>query len=175
MVLIAGMGVGFWLVVDEVKDMLSGICVVGPLPYGRWDFAAATCVGFGLGGLSAIGPPLLLSQRPRKPWDVGRTLWFTYGSAVWILWVPLVAVRLSGGNPLRSLASGDIFLCVLPMMSTFLGPALIAGGWLRRARRHRMLRSWHEFTGLLLGGSWGCLGLYFLMLFLWDDILVLSR
>jgi hypothetical protein len=55
-------------------------------------------------------------------------------------------------------------------MALYVVAALAAGGWLRRSRRRRLRRSWHERFGLALGLFWACTGLYVLALLYAEDL-----
>ena len=77
--LIAGIAVGFWLF-----GMMPG----GPGPGWAWYSAL---IGV-LGGMSIVGPPLLLWERRRRRgrWGPGELLWFSTGTSAWLLWPPVV-------------------------------------------------------------------------------------
>ena len=148
MILIVGVAVGLWLVTKDVTNSGSGanawLCVV---------------VGV-LGGLSAIGPLLLLLElRERRiRWGAGRVLWFALGMASWLLWPPLIYHRAWGSRGL-TVATGEVWVCTTPLMAIYVMFAMLAGGWIKRASRRRQ-RSWREQFGLLLGIAWACTGSY---------------
>ena len=82
MLLIAGAAVGLWLALDELRRGDSN--EFGDSPLERWVLG----VVFVLGGLSLVGPPLLLLTARRRYWGAGRFLWFTQGTSAWLLWPP---------------------------------------------------------------------------------------
>ena len=159
MLLIAGAAVGLWLVIVEGKDANGD--------EGAWLFYLV----FLLGGLSTIGPPLLLWERYRRPgsgprprFRAGEFLWFCQGTATWLLWPPVIFHRVQArGGPEPRVLSSVCFFYGTPLMAIYVTIALIAGGWLRRPRRGaRARRSWTETFGLILGLIWACTGLYML-------------
>jgi hypothetical protein len=164
MSLIAGVALGLWLIGDEfrAKWQASG---------GFDDQAGAwlLLLIFVLGGLSLVGPPLLLLTARRRPWGAGRFLWFVQGTAAWLLWPPLVYHRIRGST--ENSISGTCFFYGTPLMAVYVTLALLAGGHLRRARRRLIFRSWQETLGLLLGLAWACTGLYLISLFYREDFL----
>jgi hypothetical protein len=161
-VLIAGLGIGFWLAI--------GIHGKGrPESAEQW----LAVVVFVLGGLSLVGPPLLLRERRRRRarFRAGEILWFCQGSAAWLLWPPVVVrhVHAKPGDP-----AGMAAVCYVygtPLMALYVTIALLAGGWLplRRQRRRRQ-RSFTETFGLILGLAWACTGLYVLGLIYKSDL-----
>jgi hypothetical protein len=165
MLLIAGASVGIWLVADQfppnwqagrdaeaqIRNWVSGLV-------------------FLLGGLSLVGPPLLLWTARRRHWGAGRFLWFTQGTAAWLLWPPVIYHRVSGGTPDEPM-SGICFFFGTPVMAVHVTLTLLAGGYFRRSRRRRLRRSWQETFGLLLGLAWACTGLYLISLFYRQDFL----
>jgi hypothetical protein len=56
-----------------------------------------------------------------------------------------------------------------PPMALYVTLGLLAGGHLRRSRRQRLVRSWQENFGLVLGLMWACTGLYVISLFYRQD------
>lgn len=160
MLLVAGVGVGLWLILDELRD-IRGF----PQP----DKLLLALV-MTLGGLSVVGPPILLLGRrgDRGRWGAGRLLWFSTGMAAWLLWPPVVFRRARSGQ-FDSTTSAVCFAYGTPLMALYLTLALLAGGWLGRRGRRRSRRTWRESFGLLLGLAWACTGLYVLYLLYSED------
>jgi hypothetical protein len=152
MLLVAGAAVGLWIITG-----LTG----GPMTEGvDWIFFLV----FVLGGLSMIGPPLLLWERRRRRSRLrpGEMFWFCQGMASWLLWPPVVIRDIQGKGTSTGMATVCYFYGT-PLMALYVTIALLAGGWLRRPRRRRRARrSWTETFGLLLGLVWACTGLYVL-------------
>jgi hypothetical protein len=165
MLLIAGVALGFWLIVDDLQD--PDLNADSEHHFGRWDYIASLVVVFVLGGLAIVGPPLLLLRRTRRPWGPGRILWFAQGIAAWLLWPPVLYHRVVHGMTFDDTASGMCYFYGTPLMAIYMTSALLAGGHLRRRKRHR---SWEETFGLFLGLAWACTGLYFLALFYRNDL-----
>lgn len=162
MALIAGLAVGLWLVLADVK------ADDGPV-MGRFSDVGLLIVVFVLGGLSLVGPVLLLAERGRgRPWGPGKLLWFSTGMAAWLMWPPIVYARL-GDRKLGDTMTAPCFAYGTPLMALYVTLALLAGGWLRRSRRRRR-RLARERLGLLLGLLWACTGLYVLYLLYATDI-----
>jgi hypothetical protein len=164
MLLIAGAALGIWLIAAEFRSSWQA------------DNSAearirnsVNGVVFLLGGLSLVGPPLLLWTARKRHWGAGRFLWFTQGTAAWLLWPPIIYHRVSGGNP--EPISGTCFFFGTPLMAVYVTLTLVAGGYFRRSRRRRMRRSWQETFGLLLGLAWACTGLYLISVFYRQDFL----
>src|SRR4051794_7311071 len=84
MLLIAGVALGLSLVVDDLRSPNLG--ADAEPHFGRWDYIVSLVTVFVLGGLSFVGPPLLLLHRTRRPWGPGRILWFAQGAASWLQW-----------------------------------------------------------------------------------------
>ncbi|MFI5459812.1 MAG: hypothetical protein ACHRXM_30690 [Isosphaerales bacterium] len=168
MLLIAGAALGLWLVLRELRAAQN--------PQGNWlAFQGSPWLlgfVFVLGGLSLIGVPLLLMTARRQPWGAGRILWFSSGSAAWLLWPPVAYHRVLGtvGGPGPRVMSGVCFFYGTPLMAVYVSLALLAGGSFRRSRRRRLRRSWQETFGLVLGLLWACTGFYFITLFYRSDI-----
>jgi uncharacterized membrane protein len=150
--LIAGIAVGFWLWIaaDEPAEP----------PWYPWLMAV-------LGGMSVVGPPILLWERRRRRsrWGPGEVLWFSSGISAWLLWPPIIAGRVrpqAGPGPGGTAAT--CFAYGTPLMALYVGSALLFGGWIRRKGRSRRRRlSWRERFGLILGIAWamtGCYALY---------------
>ncbi len=112
MLLIAGVAFGLWLVV-------SGD---GPEGENRW----LVVLEFVLGGLSLVGPPLLLWTAKRRPWGAGRFLWFAHGTAAWLLWPPVVYMRTRGVTANSTTAA--CFFYGTPLMAVHVTVTLLAGG-----------------------------------------------
>src|SRR5437867_3540446 len=76
MILVAGVALAAWLVAPEARLPSSG----SNEPEG-WVFVLVFLVG----GLSVVGPPLLLAElrRRRRRWGAGKVLWFSQGMASW--------------------------------------------------------------------------------------------
>jgi hypothetical protein len=66
--------------------------------------------------------------------------------------------------------SGACYYYGTPLMAVYVTLALLAGGRLKRSRRRRILRSWQETFGLLLGLAWACTGLYLIALIYRNDL-----
>lgn len=154
--LVAGLAVGFWLFLPSLRQ---------DEPVGVGELDDLTLIGSSavLGGLSVVGPVLLLLKRRREPlpWGAGKTLWFSAGTAAWLLWPPVIVKRLTEPN-INQAGTAICFAYGTPLMALYVVIALLAGGHLRRGRRRRIRRSWTETFGLLLGLAWACTGLYIL-------------
>ncbi|QDV36628.1 hypothetical protein [Tautonia plasticadhaerens] len=164
MLLIAGVGVGLAVMIP-----LDG---PGAEEWNEWVFVLAGGV---LGGASFVGVPLLIRERwrrPRRRFGPGQVIWFSQGTAAWLLWPPIVVGSISvnrGRNPpiVDPSAPQICFAYGTPLMAVYLTVALLAGGWWRpRVRRRGGRRPrpvpWTERFGLLLGMGWAVLGLYVL-------------
>jgi hypothetical protein len=162
MLLIAGAAIGLWLVLRQLRS--AETAVGNPEPWFQG-------LVFVLGGVSLIGVPVLLFTARRRPWGAGRILWFSSGTAAWLLWPPVLYHRVLGTpqSPAAETTSGVCFLYGTPLMAVYVTCALLAGGFFRRARRRRMRRSWQEAFGLMLGLCWACTGLYLITRFYIDD------
>ena len=162
MLLVVGVAIGIWLVGEDLKELLSG----GTNRIPRWGFGwldswMAIVAGSLLGGISLIGPPLLLLRGRRRPWGPGRILWFTYGTATWVFWAPVVYLKAIDDNRSHSTRADEQIVLALPAVtSLFTMPAMVASGALGRSRRRRLFRSWQERFGVILGAGWTCMGLY---------------
>lgn len=157
MAMIAGLAVGLWLVVPDLRSPNQG----GITPLADLILIVAVAV---LGGLAVVGPPLLLweRRRNRRPWAAGRLLWFATGTSAWLLWPPVITKRLDGSGFGNS-ETGVCFAYGTPLMALYVVASLLAGRHLSRGRRRRIRRSWRETFGLLLGLAWACTGLYLLV------------
>lgn len=163
MALIAGLAVGLWLIASDID---------APPRMGDLEDDWLKAVVVILGGLSLVGPPLLLLERCRRrggAWGPGKFLWFAQGMASWLLWPPIVYRRLDGGK-FGDSSAAICFAYGTPLMAIYVTAALLAGGWLRKKRRRRFAqRSWRERFGLVLGLAWACTGLYILCLLYSED------
>jgi hypothetical protein len=161
MAMVAGLALGMWMVVADFTRQAPG----REKPLFMLGMAGL------LGGLALVGVPLLLFERrrDRRPWGAGKLLWFSSGTAAWLLWPPVVVRRLKGGE-FSDTETGMCFAWGTPLMALYVTAALLAGGWLGRRRRRRLRRSWREVFGLLLGLVWACTGLYTLYLLYEDDL-----
>lgn len=156
LLLIAGGAFGLWLVLDFARDRPAGG------PHGDPDWWLLVLV-YVLGGITAVGPPLILFSGPRRPWLAGRFIWFTQGTAAWLLWPPVLYTRIVVGS-----AKGQSSICYFygtPLMAVYVTVALLFGGGFRRSRRRRIWRSWQEAFGILLGMLWAIVGWFFIGLF----------
>jgi hypothetical protein len=166
MLLVAGAAMGLWLVSDDLRRLVfQETRSQDDLSFGSWDAVVTLAVVFILGGLSLVGPPLLLLKSRGRPWGAGRLLWFAHGTASWLLWPPIIYRRMADGNAVSGSVSGLCYYYGTPLMAVYVTFALLAGGRLRRSRRRRILRSWQETFGLLLGLAWACTGLYLIAVF----------
>ena len=156
MALIAGLALGVWLGLADLRHGISG---------DRADELALLAVACLLGGLSIVGPPLLLMElaRGRRPWREGKLLWFSLGMSEWLLWSPLIVARTQGKSMTDSAAS-VCFAYGTPLMAIYVTAGLLTGGWLRKSHRRRWKRSWREQFGLVLALAWACTGCYVLYL-----------
>ena len=153
MALIVGCGIGFWM----IKISVGG------------SRAILEMAAFLAGGLSLVGPPLILwdRRRRRRSFGAGRFLWFSTGMASWLLWPPIIYTR-ARAIPAQS-ETAPCYLYGTPLMALYVVLTLLAGGWFRKKRRRAIRLSWYEQFGLLLGLAWACLGVYFLSIFYSDD------
>jgi hypothetical protein len=157
LLLVAGVAVGLWLFADGIRSTQAG------------EERAAGFVVAVLGGLSVVGPPLLLWRRHRlrARLRLGEVLWFCQGTASWLLWPPIVAHRIRGGPDGGSMAAICYFYGT-PLMAVYVTTSLLAGGWIRPRRGRR--RPWRESFGLLLALAWACTGLYILSIIYREDL-----
>jgi hypothetical protein len=167
MLLIAGVALGLSMIADELRS--PNLNPNAEPHFGAWDFIASLVAVFVLGGLSFVGPPLLLLRRTRRPWGPGRILWFAQGTASWLLWPPVLYHRAVHGGRLGETTSAVCYFYGTPLMAIYMTSALLAGGHLRRGKRRLHDRSWEEKFGLFLGMAWACTGLYFLACFYRND------
>jgi hypothetical protein len=153
MALVAGAGVGLWLVGPDLREP----------PEHLLDQVVLAIVGV-LGGISLLGPLILAAEllaRRRRPFGPGEVIWFSQGMASWLLWPPVIYSR-SNGQKFSDTLSGPCYYYGTPLMAIYVTSALLAGGWIRPRRRRRAPRSWRERCGLLLGLAWACTGFYVL-------------
>jgi hypothetical protein len=162
MLMVAGVALGIWLILDDFRTEIRREETNPRIE------AVLLLIVFVLGGVSLVGPPLLLWTARRRPWAAGRILWFAHGTAAWLLWPPVVYVRTVGS--VQKSTSAACFFYGTPLMAVYVTLALLAGGHLRRSRRRRMYRSWQETFGLLLGLLWACTGLYLISTFYRNDV-----
>jgi hypothetical protein len=162
MLLIAGIALGLWLIGLRTRPRAQ----LG-LNHEQWFLLV---VGV-LGGLALVGVPLLLVERRslRRHWGPGRLLWFSTGTATWLMWPPIVFKRVVRGEGIDQSLTGACYAYGTPMMALYMTLALVAGGWLRRRRTRRARRSWRERFGVYLGLAWACTGLYVLYLLYAED------
>lgn len=171
--LIAGLAVGLWLLLDDLRRMFTGASPSGP-HLGPWDFGAFLVALAILGGLSIVGPPLLLGRRlgpgarSRRPWGPGEFLWFSQGTACWLLWPPIVHARLRG-QEFGEASTAPCYAYGTPLMAVFVAITLLADGRFGRRRRRRR-RTWRESFGLILGLAWACTGLYLLAILYYQHL-----
>ncbi len=173
MVLVAGAGLGLWIVTADLRLIGVSPAEIGFDPHlTTWDAAGFLIVVGVLGGLSFVGVPLLLKRSHRRSsprlWGPGRVLWFASGSASWLLWPPVIARRVGGGRILGDGVTGTCWAYGTPLMAVYVTASLLAGGWLRQGRRHRRRARplpWVDRFGLVLGLLWAATGLYVLGLF----------
>jgi hypothetical protein len=98
-------------------------------------------------------------------------LWFCQGTASWLLWPPVVILRMQGKGADRMMAPICYFYGT-PLMALYVAITLLAGGWLRRPRPgQRSRRPWTETFGLILALVWACTGLYLLAFIYRSDLL----
>jgi hypothetical protein len=177
--LVVGLACGLWLVSHDIRSSLNAAkpeFEPGMLTerWRRWEQLGLTLVIGVLGGLSVVGPPLLLWSRlkDRMTWGDGRFFWFVQGTASWLLWPPLIGRRFMNTSELSigDSMSGVCYFYGTPLMALYVTLALLTGGRLRRSRRRRMKRSWQERFGLLLGLAWACTGLYVLSVIYRNDL-----
>lgn len=156
MVLIAASGLGFWLALPNLRENQALTAL-------DWLEAAWTLSVGVLGGLSLVGPPLLLweSRRARRRWGPGKLHWFIQGTSSWLMWPPVLYHRFlatpQGMGPREGITQVCYFYGT-PMMGLYVLIALIAGGRLRRVARRRLGPSWRERFGLAMGALWAIIG-----------------
>ena len=162
MLLIAGAALGFWLALNVIKDP-GGADGPGTDQFSTWVFglcvSARGAVGY-RAPAPATGRPVKDHgvqadssglSRGRRRGCCGRRR-STTGSHQ-------PAIPMSAMCFLLRYASHGLYVTL----------GLLAGGHLKRSRRHRMRCSWQETFGLLLGLAWACTGLYIISLFYRQD------
>jgi hypothetical protein len=158
MALIAAGAFGFWMFLPVLRQEAPYRTFV------EWlNFAWIISVGV-LGGLSLVGPPLLLweSKKTRRRWGPGKYHWFVQGTATWLMWPPVLYHRTLGppGGARHQDSMNEIcYFYGTPMMGLYVLVALLAGGRLRRLARRRLGPSWRERFGLVMGLLWALVGL----------------
>jgi hypothetical protein len=157
LLLVVGIAVGLWLFADGIRSTPAGE-----------DRAAGIVVAV-LGGLSVVGPPLLLWRRHRlrARLRLGELLWLCHGTASWLLWPPIIAHRIQG-RPAGDTMAAICYFYGTPLMAVYVTTSLLAGGWIRPRRGRR--RPWRESFGLLLALAWACTGLYILSIIYRKDL-----
>jgi hypothetical protein len=168
MLMIAGAALGFWLIVNDLRRIYGTNPNQQGVAFGGADDSVMLVVVYTLGGVSLVGVPLLLWRTRAHRWGAGRLLWFTQGTASWLLWPPIVYRRAVEGSLQHSI-SAICFLYGTPIMAVYVTLTLLAGGYFSRSARRRMARSWQEIVGLVLGLLWACTGLYLLSLYYRND------
>jgi hypothetical protein len=103
MLQIAGVALGLWLVIPWLRARA--------VEAGRQPDVHEWLLGlvFVLGGISLLGPPLLLVTARNLRWAAGRLLWSAYGTAVWVLWPPMVYKRIHTGGMFYSIGMSYSF------------------------------------------------------------------
>lgn len=172
MVLIAVGSLGFWLVLPELREQMNR---PAGTPFrlsldGALQLAWAASVGI-LGGLSLMGPPLLLreSRRQRRRWGPGKFLWFVLGTASWLMWPPMIFARPRPALP----TGGATRICYFygtPLMALYVVTALFVGGRFRRSLRRRYGAGWSERFGVVTGLIWALIGVGVLISLYIQDI-----
>jgi hypothetical protein len=165
MLMCAGATLGFWLVTPDLRDPRRG-----PFGFGYWDEAISLGSAYGLGGLSFLGPPLLLWRVRGRPWGPGRMLWFACGLATWIFWPSYIFARANWGATLLANYCAQLFFTATPLIAILILSSFWAGGWFYSTRRRRLRLSWQETFGIVLGVAWSCLGLHRLAWLYYTDI-----
>jgi hypothetical protein len=155
MLMVAAAALGFWPVNDDLR-----VPIPGPFGFGFWDEAIALGLAFMLGGLSLLGPPLLLLRRQRRPWGAGRMVWFACGVATGLICTPYYWSHSFWDWTLLRSQSAQYFFVTTPLIAIAVFSSFLAGGWLRRPRLSRLCSSWQETFGILLGLAWACLGIH---------------
>src|SRR5262245_23980472 len=118
MLLIAGTALGLALIADDLRRLISpGSDGPPDLWFGKWDEVISVVIVFSLGGLSLIGPPLLLLTARRRAWGAGRLLWFAQGTASWLLWPPFVYRKVMYSSPQSESISGVCYYYGTPLMA----------------------------------------------------------
>ncbi len=160
MILVAGFALAAWLVAPEAR------APSGNNEPESWVFVLVVL----LGGLSAVGPPILLAElrRRRRRWGAGKVVWFSQGIASWLLWPPVIYAR-ARGDTMGHTMSGVCYFYGTPLMAIYVTAALLAGGWIRRGRGRFRRLSWRDQFGLVLGMLWACTGFYVIYLLYRND------
>src|SRR5262249_5444871 len=81
MALIAAGAFGFWMFLPPLRQEAPYRTALEWLNF-AWIFSVGV-----LGGLSLVGPPLLLweSRKSRRRWGPGKHHWFIQGTATWLM------------------------------------------------------------------------------------------
>lgn len=155
MVFIAGIALGIWLFVDDLKKLPSR-------EFGLW----VQCYIAMLGGMSMSGCVLLTIDRfqYRRHWRAPVLAWFAIGLTAWSL-APAITILKIKEAAKQSWKVGDLapacFIYTLPLMGMFLFVATLVGG---RARREWWACRgwWPEWLSMWCLAGWSLAGIYVL-------------
>ncbi len=124
---------------------------------------------FVLGGLSLVGPPLLLLTARRRRWGAGPIPLVCAGDCGLAALAAGVYHRVAAAPGPRPSMSAVCFFYGTPPMALYVTLTLLAGGHLRRSRGAGCAARGRRRSGLLLGLAWACTGLYIISLFYRQD------